>query len=387
MVHKTLIVERDVEMTTRDGVILRADVYRPNTTEQVPVLLQRTPYGKGFPLSRIPFAVMAAERAYAVVIQDTRGRWASDGDGSTPFIYEMQDGYDTVEWAAHQPWAAGQVGMYGESYVGYTQFAAAVTQPPSLKTICPSVTLCDPCAFPYVDGAVALGGLVSWGLGAEAGHAIIHLPDDDPQKGALFFAWINALDAMTRRPMFEHLPLKDMPLIGREGIAPVLSDWLAHAAHDEYWQSLRCAYDRLSIPIFHLGGWYDLFIASTLRDYAGIRDQGNARQKMIIGPWSHTNWDGPIGEVDFGALAYSMVVLPEELWLRWFDYWLKGIQNGVMDEPPINLYVMGDNCWRAEHEWPLARTQTYPTTCTAVAQAIRCTATVRSRLTRRPTKR
>jgi putative CocE/NonD family hydrolase len=135
--HKTLIVERDVEAQMRDGVILRADIYRPDTPEPVPVLLQRTPYGKGW--SQTPFALMAAERGYGVVIQDTRGRWASDGDGY-PLIHEMNDGYDSVEWAAHQPWANGEVGMFGLSYVGYTQLAAAVMHPPSLKTIIPNVT-------------------------------------------------------------------------------------------------------------------------------------------------------------------------------------------------------------------------------------------------------
>jgi putative CocE/NonD family hydrolase len=139
MPPRTIIVERDAEISMRDGTILRADVYRPDTPKALPVLLQRTPYGKAF--ANTSFSLMAAERDYVVVVQDTRGRWASEGDGY-PFIHEKLDGYDTVEWAARQPWADGQVGMFGMSYVGYTQFAAAVTRPPSLKTIIPGVTFC-----------------------------------------------------------------------------------------------------------------------------------------------------------------------------------------------------------------------------------------------------
>lgn len=158
---KKLIIERDVEAKMRDEVVLRADVYRPDSGEALPVLLQRTPYGKGF--SQVSFALMAAERGYTVVIQDTRGRWASDGENQ-PFINEKEDGFDTVKWAAQQPWSNGKVGMYGGSYVGYTQLAAAVTQPPALKTIIPSVTFCDASQVSYWGGAFCLGVMLSWNL-------------------------------------------------------------------------------------------------------------------------------------------------------------------------------------------------------------------------------
>jgi len=359
MAHKTLIVERDVEMTTRDGVILRADIYRPNTSEPVPVLLQRIPYGKGFALANIPFAVMAAERGYAVVIQDTRGRWASEGDG-TPTIHEMKDGFDAVEWAAHQQWADGQVGMFGFSYAGYTQLAAAVMHPPSLKTIVPAVTSCDFYESFFPGGVPMLGFMTSWGLWAQALHDIVRLPDNELKKGELFRAWIVAFDGMAHGRAFEHLPVKDMPFIGREGVSHVLSDWLAHPTHDAYWQSMRCAHEALTIPIFHIGGWYDIFAGGTLSDYVGIREGGNTHQRALIGPWIHGEYDSLAGEVDFGIQSHGMLVVPEEQHLRWFDYWLKGIANGVMEESPINLFVMGDNSWRFENEWPLARTHYTP---------------------------
>jgi len=354
MAHKTLIVERDVEVKMRDGVVLRADICRPDTPEPLPVLLQRTPYGKGF--SQTSFALMAAERGYAVVIQDTRGRWASEGDGY-PFIHEMNDGYDSVEWAAHQLWGNGEVGMFGGSYVGYTQFAAAAMRPPSLKTIVPAITMCDPYTIMHSGGALALGVGVSWGLLSGAFMAIMRHPGSDEEKDRLMGQLIAAVDGMALGRTFSHLPLNDMPLIGRNGLIPFLADVIAHPTHDDYWQRLTCPHETLTIPVFHVGGWYDIFIANTLRDFAGIRDAGNARQKVLIGPWVHGSFDAQAGEVDFGLQASGLLMLPEEIQLRWFDHWLKGVENGIMQEPPIQIFVMGDNCWRFESEWPLARTQ------------------------------
>jgi putative CocE/NonD family hydrolase len=356
---KTVIVERNVEAKMRDGVILRADVYRPDTEEQLPVLLQRTPYGKEF--SNPAFALMAAERGYAVVIQDTRGRWASDGDGY-PFIHEIEDGYDAVEWAAHQPWANGRVGMYGGSYVGYTQWAAAVTQPPSLKTIIPTVTFCDPYTLAYIGGVLPLGVLVSWNLVSTAYMAIQKHEGSQEEKEELTSQLIELVDGMARGETFARLPLEAMPLIGREGITAFYRDILDHPTRDAYWQRILCLHERVQIPAFHIGGWYDIFTAHTLRDFAGVRANGGselarANQKMMIGPWLHGPLEGLVGEVDFGLHASALLVLPDEMQLRWFDRWLKDEENGIADESPVRIFVMGDNEWRNEDEWPLARTQ------------------------------
>jgi len=359
---KSLIVERDVEARMRDGVVLRADVYRPDTEDRLPVLLQRTPYGKGF--SNPAFALMAAERGYAVVIQDTRGRWASDGDGY-PMIHEMDDGYDTVEWAARQPWAQAKVGMYGGSYVGYTQWAAAATQPPTLKAIVPTITFCDPYDIFYGGGAFALGVAASWNLMSTAYMAIFKHQGSEEEKRELTDALVAAADGMARGTTFSHLPLTDLPLIGRDGIVPFFCDVLSHPDRDAYWRRLLCAHERVQIPAFHIGGWYDIFAASTLRDYCGIRQNGGSEtarkyQKVMIGPWRHGPFDGLVGEVDFGVRASALLVLPDELQLRWFDHWLKGKEDGIVDEPPIRLFVMGENRWRTESEWPLARTEYTP---------------------------
>jgi putative CocE/NonD family hydrolase len=357
MPFKSLVVERDVAAPMRDGVVLRADVYRPDTPEPLPVLLQRTPYGKGY--AETSFALMAAERGYAVVIQDTRGRWSSEGDG-TPFLHEKADGFDSVAWAAAQPWSAGKVGMFGGSYVGYTQLAAAVTRPPALVTIAPAVTFCDPYRLSYNGGAVALGAMVSWGLMAQAMMAIMRHPGDAAAKAALMGQLVEVVDGMARGTTFRHLPLSAMPLIGRAALVTYLAEVVAHPIPDDFWARLVCPHDALTLPAFHIGGWYDIFADHTLRDFAAIRAQGNARQKVMVGPWIHGPMDGWAGEVDFGLNASSALLVPDEMQLRWFDYWLKGIANGVMDEPPVQIFVMGENRWRHEQEWPLARTQYTP---------------------------
>jgi putative CocE/NonD family hydrolase len=361
-VSTRIVVERDVQASMRDGVILRADVYRPDTDAPLPVLLQRTPYGKGF--ANPAFALLAAERGYAVVIQDTRGRWASDGDGY-PFIHEKADGYDSVEWAAARPWANGKVGMYGGSYVGYTQWAAAVTQPPSLVAIVPTVTFCDPRDAFSAGGAFALGVTTSWSLMSGAQMAIQKQVQDGgecEETRALMDRLIELANGMAKGETFRHLPLQEMPLIGRGGIASFYCDVLTHPPGDAYWQRIICAHGRVHVPALHIGGWYDIFTGSTLADFTGIQVDGGserarAGQRLLIGPWLHGPMDGLVGEVDFGVEASAALVLPDEIQLRWFDHWLKGEENGILDAPPIRLFVMGENRWRTEQEWPLARAQ------------------------------
>lgn len=357
MAHKALIVERDVEVEMRDGVHLYADVYRADTSQPLPTLLQRTPYGKGF--AQTSFALMAAERGYAVVVQDTRGRWASEGDGY-PMLHEMEDGYDSVEWAAAQPWSDGKVGMFGASYVGYTQLAAAVLHPPALVTIIPSVTFCSPYEIFYRDGALALGVGVSWNLVSGGMMTIMRHSGDEAQKERLMGELIAAVDGMVSGETFDHLPLNELPLLGQDGLTPFLYDIVAHPTPDEYWQRLVCPYADVDIPVFHVGGWYDIFINNTLNDFVGIQEKGNTQQKVLIGPWVHAAINSYVGDVDFGVQASGLYLVPDELQLRWFDYWLKGVDNGVSEEAPIRLFVMGENVWRDENEWPLARTQYTP---------------------------
>jgi uncharacterized protein len=352
MPARSLMVERDVEMAARDGVVLRSDVYRLAGDGQFPVLLQRTPYGKGF--GSVSFALAAAERGYAVVIQDTRGRWASDGDG-TPLIHEKADGYDAVEWAAAQPWANGSVGMFGGSYVGYTQLAAASQQPPSLKTIVPAITFCDPYALIYPSGVLALGVIVSWGLTAQAQMAVMRCTDP-AERARLTAELVSAIDGMRSGTTFRHLPLETMPLLGRGEITSFLADMLDHAdPEDPYWEQIRIPPASITVPAFHVGGWYDIFIQSTVSDFSAIRAAHGAEpfQKLLVGPWLHGALSGLVGEVDFGFAAYDAAVLTDEQQLRWFDTWLKGADNGILEEASVRYFTMGENRWREADTWPL----------------------------------
>jgi uncharacterized protein len=355
--NKSLIVERDVETPMRDGVILRADVYRPQTGAPVPVLLQRTPYLKG--LSQLSFALNAAERGYAVVIQDTRGSGSSAGEGY-PFIHEKEDGYDSVQWAAAQTWSNGRVGMFGGSYVGYTQYAAAVMQPPALQTITPAITFTDPLSTSYKGGALELGITTAWGLNVWVLMEVLRLQPNPLQQAALLAELIPAVNGMSHGDTFATLPLTEMPLIGRGGIKPLLGDMLARGQQDESWQQLNCPWDKIKVPALHIGGWYDMFIDQTMRDYYGMLREGNPSQKAVIGPWLHGSFDSLVGQVDFGMQASAALLMPDEILLRWFDYWLKDVQNGVMQEPPLQIFVMGDDQWRVENEWPLSRAHDTP---------------------------
>jgi uncharacterized protein len=159
-----IIIEKNIPVPMRDGVVLRADVYRQNHSGHFPVLLERTPYGKTFPRMVLDttHTLNAVEGGYTVVIQDTRGRYASDGE-FVPFFSEIDDGYDTVEWCAAQPWSNGRIGMFGTSYVGATQLLAAIAAPPHLTAICPVVSAADfHNGWIYEGGAMRLGFVASW---------------------------------------------------------------------------------------------------------------------------------------------------------------------------------------------------------------------------------
>lgn len=361
MAQARLIVERDVETVMRDGTILRANVYRPDVSERLPVLLQRTPYGKD--LSNVDFCLLSAARGYAVVVQDTRGRWASDGQ-HYPFRDEFNDGYDTVEWAAAQPWANGKVGMWGGSYVGFTQWAAAAMCPPSLVAIFPWVTFTDTYAQVLrPGGALALGVAVSWFLGAGVSMAILRKEASAEEKAELQEQLYDALDGMSNGKTFRTLPLSAIPLLDREDLAKPFLDFIAHPERDDFWKQFDVSAHRhkIAVPAYHLGGWYDIFAKATTEDYVAMTqsaatETARRSQKLIMGPWLHGPLSGLVGEVDYGTRASDMAVLVNEIMWRWFDYWLKGIDNGIMNEPPVRIFVMGTNRWREENEWPLART-------------------------------
>jgi len=365
-----LLMERDVVVQMRDGVGLRADIYRPMEEGRYPVLLERTPYNKSLTVMAIGAMdpVRAVERGYAVVIQDVRGRYRSEGT-FYPFVNEVNDGYDTVEWVASQPWADGKTGMFGGSYVGATQWLAAVGGPPHLTAICPMITAADYHeGWTYQGGACAWGFLVSWTLAYLGAEAVVRRHEAGDISLEEIDRYVAAIDGMAEQ--FGFLPLREFPHL-RE-LAPYFYDWLAHPGADEYWQAIGIAerHGRIGVPALNLGGWYDIFLGGTLRNFSGMQAHGatpEARQgqRLLIGPWNHSiPTSSLVGGHDFGmrsgeSLSPLMFDLQEVL-LRWYDHWLKGRDNGVAQEAPVRVFVMGENAWRDEWAWPPAGGQLTP---------------------------
>ena len=366
MGEPTIVIEKNIPVPMRDGVVLYADVYRPAAAGRHPVILQRTPYDKS--LTSIGMLMLdvirTAGEGYAVVIQDSRGRYTSEGTFYT-FRDDVNDGYDTVEWCAVQPWSDGQVGMYGASYVGATQWLAAITTPPHLKAIFPLITASHYHeGWAYQGGAFALGFNESWTMTSLAPDTYQRLAQTMPDAAEDMGKMVAGIDDMCH--WFRHLPLKDFPLFGQA--AGYFYDWLAHPDDDEYWAAwnIEAQHHTVTVPACNVGGWYDIFLGGTIRNYRGMRERGgspDARQgqKLIVGPWHHTlPLNNVVGEVNYGLASTSLAVDLDGLHLKWFDYWLKGRQNGLLEEPPVRIFVMGENAWRTEDEWPLARTQYTP---------------------------
>jgi putative CocE/NonD family hydrolase len=356
-----ILIEKNLKVRMRDGVELATDVYRPDTREPVPVLVQRLPYNKEL-TALVNFACdvsRAVQAGYAVVVQDTRGRFASGGEFH-PFFDEATDGADTIAWAASQPWSTGKVGMVGGSYFGATQWLAATQSPPALQAIAPYVTAADYHeGWAYQGGAFELGFNLSWTLPFLALGELLRRMETGRATAEDLSALIQAIDR--NNELYWRLPLTDMPPLA--GLAPYYFEWLAHPNYDDYWRSIapREYYERITVPALNIGGWYDLFLGGTLANYRGMKERGGStlarqQQRLIVGPWAHGVSGGAFAERLYGFMASTDIFDLTGVQLRWFDHWLKGIDNGVERDRPVRLFVMGANIWREEDDWPLPDT-------------------------------
>jgi len=356
-----IVVEKNIEVPMRDGTILRADLYRPDTQEKLPVLLNRTPYNKAMPMvfAMTLDAIRAAEAGYNVMVQDCRGRFASDGVFDC-FTVEARDGYDTIEWAARQPWSNGKIGTYGASYMGATQWLAATETPPSLKAMVPSITASDyHDGWTYQGGAFSLFFNVSWTMAALAPPSLLRDRAKNPELGAELGRTLGAIDTMLEA--MKHMPLREFPMF-RMG-APYFFDWLEHPSYDDYWRRICIEehHPKINVPALNIGGWYDIFQGGTVRNFLGMRSRGGsesarAGQRLIVGPWSHAvPFQNLVGGVDFGYQTSAISADMDGLQLRFFDRHLKGI--GDSDLAPVRIFVMGINRWREEKEWPIPGTE------------------------------
>jgi uncharacterized protein len=347
-----VVLEKNVPASMRDGVVLRADVMRPAETGKFPVLVYRTPYGKDAAQQEYTTFKHGVDRGYAVVIQDVRGRHHSDGD-FRPYENEGPDGYDTIEWAAAQPWSNGKVGTFGLSYPGAVQWLAAVQNPPHLRAMVPAMTFSTPQNFFYAGGTWDMSWIdwiwdnIAWDTRAKK-----NLPGPRTYREALA-AWNEE-----GPKMLNTLPL--LAVTALQQAAPYYFDWLQHPPEDPWWNwsELRDKYSRTHAAVLNLSAWYDDNYGpeGATTNFAGLlkarQVEKDPRTHLLLGPWVHgvdNTAKTRSGEREFGptaAIDYDDVVL------RWMDHYLKGMDNGVDHEKPVRYFVMGRNQWRDADQWP-----------------------------------
>ena len=342
-------LQLNVPVKMRDGVVLRADIYRPESKDKFPVLLERTPYNKQ---AHANFGVQAAASGYIVVMQDVRGRFTSEGEWY-PFKYESQDGYDTVEWAAALPYANGKVGMLGASYNGATQMLAAIAHPPHLAGICPVIT-----ASNYHDGWTYQGGAFELWFNGSWTTALAQDTVNRYLQGVS-----NALEGNQTLPLSQY-PLFNLTTTLEKSsltakFAPYYLDWLAHPTFDDYWRrwSIEDHYADIQVPALTVAAWYDIFQGGSLRNYMGIKTHGGSEaarqnQRLLILIGGHAGTGRKVGDVDFGSAADLSY---DDITLSWYDFLFKGMKNDLSTQKPVRIFVMGKNVWRDEEAWPLAR--------------------------------
>jgi len=340
--YEKVKVENNLAVPMRDGVKLYANVYRPDTSGSFPVVLTRLPYGKDEPYCFMPVhGKYWAKKGYACVVQDVRGKYTSEGTFE-PFVNEANDGYDTLDWIARQPWCNGNIGMTGESYFGYTQLAAATTNHPNLKCIAPGVAalgvIYGSCSYNMDDNALPLQTMASWVAGMTVDKTLNPVPLD-----------------------YWHLPLITMDE-NAGNRSEFFKDLFRYPPGDVDWErsNVQGKFNQIKIPAFHWGGWYDVILPGTIRGWQGIKERSDSlearkNQWLVVAPVDHELspiTTHRIGRIDIGAEAWSYDRIQ-----RFFDYWLKGVDNGFGKTPRVEIFTIGDNKWRYENEWPLARTK------------------------------
>jgi uncharacterized protein len=348
-----ITIERDVAVPIRDGVLLRADVYRPEGAGPFPVLVARTPYGRQ---GLAPDALIKA--GYIVVCQDARGRHGSDGKFESFYrdqTHDAEDGYDTVEWAARLPGSTGKVGTYGASYNAFLQWRLAALRPPSLVAMAAQTI---PARLTDLEGpgTIRPGRRLLWWFGTMSPDMRRRAGREGPQTSA---AARQLWSASEGEHLLHFLPWLSLPNSVFEDEAEVMKSWLRQPHHDPWKLDEHCR--EVAVPNLDIVGWYDHCNGDMLLHRAMVKDgmteTARKSQRLIVGPWGHNSrGKREFGSIDFGREA-TLDLIQEQI--RWFDHWLKGKDNGVATEAPVRIFVMGSNQWRNEPAWPPTRaTQT-----------------------------
>jgi len=320
------VEQERLKVPMRDGTHLAAEIYRPDAPGKFPVLMLLRYFAEGRRQ-----ADYFAPRGYVVALVSCRGRLGSEGTW-VPYVNDPQDGYDAQEWLGRQPWSNGKIGTFGISYNAFTQLMAAPYASSYLKCLFPVEAQQTNFGHLYNDGVMQLNVIFEFGL-----HTI-----QGSQTQRIF--------------RYDHPHYRRLPLLAAVEHFPNVEhvrDWFKHCKYDDYWKSygIREKYPKIQVPALFLTGWYDNLCHETWRNFAGFRLQGGSEQcrqgtRILVGPWAH---GGSYGYPELHALQ-----------LRWYDHWLKGLDNGVDRQAPIRIFVMGADQWRDEQEWPLTRTRFTP---------------------------
>ena len=342
----------DVLVPMRDGNLLATDLYLPTSGRPGPTLLTRTSYDKNRVDAIIDhFDLFRALRAgYAVVVQDVRGRFGSEGVFDA-YAQEGADGFDAVVWIIQQPWSDGTVGTFGKSYLGCTQWLLAPQQPPGLKAMAPSMTPSDAYEGNTHQGGATVMHPLQWAVGLSAMGAARRAAEGDPIPAE----WEADLDVDR---VIHHLPLSDHPAYHE--LARFWPAWISRPTNSSYWRALspNSSYDKVTVPALNIGGWYDILLAGVLENYRGVRDQGATdaarSNRLVIGPWSHIDLTGRFPDRDFGPAASKTAIDLDGIQLAWFDQWVRGLKPDP-DQPddPVLFFVMGSDTWRTAADWPI----------------------------------
>ena len=333
-----------IKQEMRDGVRLSSNIYRPDTEGRFPVIITRSPYMtvEGFQRRLDEEAKFFARNGYVFMIQDCRGKNNSDGTFH-PFFDDPTDGFDTLSWCANQEWSNGELGTIGASYQAWNQWATATLSHPNLRTMICIVALPDPVFnVPFQNGALVLW-MAEWMAMVEG------RTNTDPSL-------YDALKA------YNHLPLKTIDEEFGRRDSPIWQQWINHSSADEYWKRsfYQDKFSKIDVPVLHVSGWYDDDLIGTHINYTGMSrfgksEKARSNQKLIIGPWPHhVNLTRLLGGIDFGQ---SALIDLRKIELDWFDYWLKGIENGIMKQSRVDIFTMGINAWQKGNSWPLENTE------------------------------
>ena len=348
-------------METRDGVILRSDIYRPDDNGKYPAIMTRTPYNK-IGVADQDYGFMKIVRAgYAVVIQDTRGRYASEGiyDGGDFFLsQESPDGYDAVEWVAARPWCNGDVGTSGGSYMSRVQYLLAMERPPHLKAMAPSIPSDTPCSQ-----ATVWYGVVPLIMGASSSATVgMDIAEKLKSQGKDVTAMFEALEQIVSSPLevLSYLPLKEIPQFNFEGLKEVWNNrGMAPLPFQEHPEKFFWDYTRIEVPCLHQSGWYDFNEKGAFANYRSLKEKGGSgrcrsSQHLLVGPWVHGQFADVLGGINFGGQASGSGARLSEYTIAFFDKYLKGKE---VDLPAVRYFVMGKNRWETASDWPLPQTK------------------------------